>query len=73
MTFVHFVAGRWSLGVLKRCLAAWPTKRASLPTILFACGEHDDSKWERFVRTFGFHPLTDCTDGTVRRIFVNYR
>jgi len=74
MVMVHMDVWYFSPSVLKKMKKQWAVFRKSMRCPLFAMGETDDAKFERYVSLFGFQYLTNipCTDGKVRRLFVNY-
>ena len=73
MVFVHLWVKKWAPRVFKQIIREWRAFRKVAPGPLYAVGEDDDSKWERFVRTLGFEELTDavCENGEQRRVFIS--
>lgn len=69
----HIRVHRFSPSVLKRIDREWEILRTCITAPLFACGEVDDSKWERFVSRLGFRPLQTviCNNGETRRLFIS--
>lgn len=60
---------------MRRMRDVFAAFRAVVACPLFAIGEEDSPKWERFISHFGFRYLTDviCENGERRRLFVNYK
>lgn len=75
MIFVHLWIKTWTKTVLKRCLEVFTAFRAVTDVPLYAMGEEDDGKFERFAHLFGLTPLIDAvgTDGKSRRIFISVK
>lgn len=74
MTFMHLYVYVFTPAIMHTMKALFDLKRSEFPNIIFAQGEVDDDKFERFAAHFGFKPISDCicTDGVNRRLFVNY-
>lgn len=74
MTMIHIDVYYLSPSVMRDMIAKWRIFRTIHPNIVFAQGDKDDEKFERFVKKFGFSYLGDCpcTDGQNRRLFINY-
>lgn len=72
--FAHIRFERFTPSVLKRVLKQqWPAFRQCVTAPLFAVGEVDDEKWERFVTLLGFrfsHQAL-CANGETRRLFIH--
>lgn len=75
MLLAHIRVHKWTKEVFKDILTKWRVFRAHVTAPLFAFAEHEDDKWERFVRALGFKPLTDilCSDGSPRRLFIHVK
>lgn len=69
----HLRFWRFSPSIMKRVLQQWSTFRKCVTAPVFALGEVDDEKWERFVSLLGFKFCTqvNCINGASRRLFVN--
>jgi hypothetical protein len=65
----------FSTSIMKRVLRDWAWFRECVSAPLFAFGETDDSKWERFVSLLGFKSLnTDVVwEGKSRRLYVHHK
>lgn len=72
MLLLHITFFKFSPTTLRRARRAWATFRECVKAPVFAYGP-DDTKWEHFVRSFGFQELTTvpCADGRHRRLFIN--
>lgn len=72
--YAHLRVFKFSPSVMKRILAEWRAFRAIVAAPLFAIGEVDDAKWERFVTHLGFEPAIEvvCLNGERRRMFRHY-
>ncbi|UGA46791.1 hypothetical protein HU230_0012410 [Bradyrhizobium quebecense] len=70
---LHLRFTRWTPSVFKRFIAHWTLLRQCVTAPLFALGEVDDDKWERFVTRFGFRFLqtVKCENGETRRLFIH--
>lgn len=70
---LHLRFTKWTPSVFKRFNAHWRTLRQCVTAPLFALGEVDDDKWERFVTRFGFTYLetVKCANGESRRLFIH--
>ena len=75
MVFLHMKIHKFSPRVLKQALADFKLLREFVTCPLYACGEVDDDKFEKWCRLFGFQYLSTalCTDGKQRRIFINFK
>jgi hypothetical protein len=73
LVIAHIRFAKFSPSILKRVDHVWRCLRASLPCPLYAYGEEDNDKWERFVKRLGFQPLCEvhCLDGAARRLFIS--
>lgn len=74
MVFLHITVHKFSPRVLKQALADFKLLRQVITCPLYACGEVDDKKFEKWVRLFGFQFLSTalCTDGKQRRVFIHF-
>lgn len=72
--YAHLRVFKFSPSIMKRILAEWRAFRAIVAAPLFAIGEVDDEKWERFVTHLGFEPAIEvvCLNGERRRMFRHY-
>lgn len=70
---LHLRFTKWTPQVFKRFIAHWQLFRHYVTAPLFALGEVDDDKWERFVTRFGFRYLqtVKCENGETRRLFIH--
>lgn len=70
---LHLRFTQWTPQVFKRFIAHWWLLRSCVTAPLFALGEVDDDKWERFVTRFGFKYLrtVKCENGETRRLFIH--
>jgi hypothetical protein len=73
MLFAHIKILRITPSLLKRMRETYRQFRHYVQAPLFAVGETDDDKWERFISYFGFKYLQDviCVNGEKRRLFVS--
>lgn len=71
---LHLRFTKWTPSVLKRFTSHWRALRCCVAAPLFALGEVDDDKWERFVTRFGFTYLetVKCANGESRRLFIHH-
>lgn len=69
----HVRVIRWSPSVRKHCHFVWDAFRKCVTCPIFTLGIVDDSKFERFVRSFGYQPFTTvtCANGEQRRLFIH--
>lgn len=70
---LHWRYFKWTPSVFKRSIAHWHALRRCVTAPLFALGEVDADKWQRFVTRFGFTYLQDviCENGESRRLFIH--
>jgi hypothetical protein len=70
---VHVRFLRWSPTTFKRLLANMKLLREHVSAPLFALGDVDDDKYERFVTRVGFkfHTHVLCNNGERRRLFIH--
>lgn len=70
---LHLRFLKWTPSVFKRFSAHWRALRSCVAAPLFALGECDDDKWQRFVTRFGFKYLHTviCENGESRRLFIH--
>src|SRR5690348_18241873 len=59
MTFMHLYVYEFSPSIMRTLKALFNSKRPEFPNIIFAQGEVDDDKFERFVAHFGFKPRSE--------------
>jgi len=73
--FMHLDVTNWSPSALRAMCSVWSRLRPSLPPVLFAQATIDDARISKLAKYFGFqfHGDCPCDDGTMRRLFVNYR
>lgn len=73
LLMAHVRVVRWSPSVRKEIHRVWKAFRACVTIPVFAIGEVDDNKWERFVRLLGFEPFQEvtCENGGHRRLFIH--
>jgi hypothetical protein len=73
MILAHIRFVKFTPSIFKRVLREWKTFREVVTCPLFAFGEQQDEKWERFVTLLGFKPLhTDVVwEGKSRRLFLH--
>ncbi len=72
MIFIHLVIRtKWTKTLYKRLQGEWWVLRKHITCPLFAHGDYDDLKYEKFLALFGFTPLiaTHYANGEPRRIF----
>lgn len=69
----HVRIVRWTPSVRKHCHAVWSAFRKCVTGPIFTLGITDDKKFERFVRSFGYRPMTTvtCENGDQRRLFIH--
>src|SRR5271166_1028057 len=74
MIFAHLAVFSLHPSLIKRMLETWRLFRQHVTCPIFAVGEVDDDKWERFIKLFHFQYLQDvvCNNGEPRRMFVSY-
>lgn len=67
----HLRFAKFTPAIFKRWLAEWQAFRACVTAPVFAIGEVDDEKFERFVTRLGFEPAMNvvCINGVERRMF----
>lgn len=75
MLIAHVRVVRWAPSVRKECHRVWNAFRACVTSPVFTLGIVDDAKFERFVRSFGYQPLTTvtCLNGEQRRLFIHHK
>lgn len=73
MIFCHIRFHKWSKGSLIEAGNVFWLFRAAVDCPLYAIGHAGDRKFERFVRRFGFRPLTNihCADGKDRTVYIS--
>lgn len=74
MHFLHLDVYYFSSSILRQMLKQWRMFRSNVTGPLFCMGDVDDDKFARFIAHFSFQYLREipCTDGQMRRLFVNY-
>lgn len=73
LLMAHVRVVRWSPSVRKEIFRVWEAFRACVTIPVFAIGEVDDDKFERFMRLLGFEPFQSiiCENGEHRRLFIH--
>ncbi len=69
---LHLSFRKWTPSVFRRFMTHWEMFRSCVTAPLFATGEVDDDKFERFVTHLGFkyHDTVHCDNGESRRLFI---
>jgi hypothetical protein len=69
----HLTFSRFTPSVFKKLLCEWRTFRERVTAPLFACPEHDDGKWHRFVTRTGWKYLLHikCNNGEIRPLYIH--
>jgi hypothetical protein len=74
MLFAHITIKQFHPSLLRRMQNEWQLFRQHVTAPIFAVGEVDDDKWERFISRFDFkyqqHVI--CENGQRRRLFVSF-
>ena len=75
MLLAHIRFAKFTPSIMKRVLRDWKIFREFVEAPLFAFGETDDAKWERFVTILGFRPLSTNVvwEGKPRRLFLHVK
>lgn len=73
LLLAHLRFDRFTASILKRVKQQWSTFRKCVTAPVFALGEVDDEKWERFVSLLGFRFCKQviCLNGETRRLFLH--
>lgn len=72
MMFLHLTVRKpWSREMLTRLLHTWAVLRKHVTCPIYAHGDNDDDKFEKFTRLFGLTHLVTLptTNGATKRIF----
>jgi hypothetical protein len=69
----HLRCAKFSPSIFRRLKYDWLAYRNCHLFPVFAFGEVDDDKFERFVTHLGFAPFSEvtCLNGQVRRLFIS--
>jgi hypothetical protein len=73
MLFVHLKVRKWSKATLLLMRERFLQFREFVTCPLYAVGEDAGEKYAKFVKHFGFEPLTEviCENGERRRLFIS--
>lgn len=71
--FAHLRCAKFSPSIFKRMKLDWFAYRSCHEFPVYAFGEQDDDKFERFVTHLGFVPFSEvlCNNGQRRRLFIS--
>jgi hypothetical protein len=74
MMFAHLKVRKWSKSTLALMRERFRQFRECVSTPLYAIGDVEDAKYVKFLRHFGFEPLTEviCENGERRRLFISF-
>lgn len=70
MIFIHLHVFDWTKSVLKQLMAEFKVFRDLQDVPLYATSPIADTKWQNFVKLFGFKPLVDNGE---HRIFISLK